>query len=142
MPKISQVTAVAALMVSLATSGTLAAQSPNACVSATSPDAQSYRDGYASMVSRTDAPSVTQRANLSLPTLQPSQVLIVTDTTTCRAASNAFDSATGISASAEAPIVLQLGTQWIVIKRLKYRGPRMNILFNQTFATAQEKIWF
>jgi len=134
--------AVLSLLVSLAAPSPVEAQTSSACVSATDTYAKVYRDGYAGMVSRTDAGSVTQRTKLSLPTLQPSQVLIVTDTTTCRTASNAFDSATGISAAAEAPIVLQLGTQWIVIKRLKYRGGRVNILFDQNFSTAQKKIWF
>ena len=142
MTKCSRISAVACFVVSMLASATLAAQSSNACVSATSPDAQSYRAGYGGMVSRTDAESVAQRSNLSLPTLVPSQVLIVSDTTTCRTASNAFDSATGIPAADEAPIVLQMGTQWIVIKRLKYRGARVNILFNQNFSTAQKRIWF
>jgi hypothetical protein len=120
----------------------LSAQGVPYCVSDTVHTAQSYRAGYASMVSRTDSQSVAQRTNLGLPTLQPTQVTIVSDTLTCRTASTAFDNAVGVSASTESPIVLQLGTQWIVIKQLKYRGVRPNVLFNQAFTIAQMKIWF
>jgi hypothetical protein len=94
------------------------------------------------MVSRMDSMSVAQRVNLGLPTLQPAQVTIVTDAATCQTASAAFDSAVGVAASNEAPIVLQLGTQWIVIKKLKYRGVRPNVLFNHDFSVAQKTIAF
>jgi hypothetical protein len=94
------------------------------------------------MVSRTDSESVAQRVNLGLPTLQPTQVTIVTDAATCQTASAAFDNAVRVSASNEPPIVLQLGTQWIVIKKLKYRGVRPNVLFNHDFSVAQKTIAF
>src|SRR5712671_4450358 len=45
--------------------------------------ARVYRNGYASMVSRTDEQSVTQRVALKIPTLLSNQVVIVTDASVC-----------------------------------------------------------
>jgi hypothetical protein len=130
------------LVLSVTCPPVLSAQSASGCVSDTVHVAQIYRSGYASMVSRTDSESVAQRVNLGLPTLQPTQVTIVTDAATCQTASAAFDNAVRVSASNEPPIVLQLGTQWIVIKKLKYRGVRPNVLFNHDFSVAQKTIAF
>jgi hypothetical protein len=111
------------------------------CVSPTDADAAMYRAGYSGMVSGTDAGLVAQRANFGLPTLSASQVIIVTDTTTCRIASAAYDRELGVSAPSEAPIVLQLGSQYVVVKTLHFVRERINILFNQDFTTAQKRIW-
>ncbi len=104
--------------------------------------ARIYRDGYASMVSRTDEQSVAQRAALKVPTLLPSQVIIVTDRSVCSTASTAFDKALGVSADNEAPIVLQLGTHWAVVKHLAFQHFRPNVIFDSTFTTAVARIWF
>jgi hypothetical protein len=132
---------LAVCLILMARPGLLAAQSA-ACVSDTTEDAKIYRDGYRSMVSRTDSMSVAQRTALALPTLSPSAVTIVTDSATCATASAAYDNAVGVAASTEAPIVLKLGTQWVVIKQLDFPGVSPNVVFNQTFAVAQSKIWF
>jgi hypothetical protein len=94
------------------------------------------------MVSRTDPASATQRTNLGLPTLAATQVVIVADTATCRIASAAYDAAMGVSAPDEAPLVLQLGNRYVVVKRLKFERGRMNVLFDQSFSTVLKKIWF
>lgn len=115
---------------------------PRGCVSDTSSDARIYRDGYASMVSRTDSQSIAQRTAFHLPTLRPGQVTIVTDAATCHLASVAYDKALGVSASSEAPIVLRIGTQWLVIKKLNFPGVSPNLLFGQNFTKQQAGIWF
>ena len=104
--------------------------------------ARIYRDGYASMVSRTDDQSVAQRAALKVPTLLPSQVIIVTDHSVCSIASTAFDKTLGVSAANEAPIVLQLGTHWAVVKQLAFQHFRPNVILDSTFTTTVATIWF
>jgi hypothetical protein len=104
--------------------------------------ARVYRDGYASMVSRTDEQSVAQRAALKVPTLLRSQVIIVTDHSVCSTASTAFDKTLAVSAANEAPIVLQLGTHWAVVKNLAFRHYHPNVIFDSTFTTAVARIWF
>ncbi len=104
--------------------------------------ARIYRDGYGSMVSRTDEQSVAQRAALKLPTLLPNEVVLVTDRSVCSTASAAFDKELGVSASSEAPIVLKLGTQWAVVKHLGFRHVRPNVIFDSTFTTAVARIWY
>jgi hypothetical protein len=104
--------------------------------------ARIYRDGYGSMVSRTDEQSVAQRIALKIPTLLSNQVVIVTDRSVCSTASAAFDNELGISASSEAPVVLRLGTQWAVVKHLGFRHFRPNVIFDSTFRTAVARIWY
>lgn len=111
------------------------------CVSPTDTRAGLYRAAYGGMVSGTDPGYVAQRANLGLPTLSASQVIVVTDTTTCRIASAAYDHELDVSAPSEAPLVLQLGTQYVVVKRLDSDGGRISVLFNQDFTIAQKRIW-
>jgi hypothetical protein len=94
------------------------------------------------MVSRTDEQSVAQRTALKLPTLLPGQVTIVTDHSVCGIASSAFDKTLGVSAANEAPIVLQLGTHWAVVKQLAFQHYRPNVLFDSTFTTTIARIWF
>jgi CRP-like cAMP-binding protein len=94
------------------------------------------------MVSRTDPGSATQRTNFGLPNIAASQVTIVSDTTTCRIASQAYDLELGASAASEPPIVLQLADKYLVVKRLAYRRGRISILFNQNFTTVIKRIWF
>jgi hypothetical protein len=103
---------------------------------------RAYRDGYASMVSRSDEQSIAQRAALKLPTLLPGQVIIVSDHSVCSTASTAFDKTLGVSAANEAPIVLQLGTHWAVVKNLAFRHYHPNVIFDSTFTTAVARIWF
>jgi hypothetical protein len=112
------------------------------CVSDTTEDAKQYRYGYGGMVSRTDSQSVAGRTIFGLPTLQASAVTIVTDSATCAIASAAYDTALGVSAASEAPIVLKLGNQWIVIKKLDFPGVSPNVLFNLDFSVAQKTIAF
>jgi hypothetical protein len=131
---------VLAFAVAMATQ--LEAQGSVGCVSATNPYAAVYRDGYGGMVSRTDPASVTTRNGLGLPNLANAQVTIVSDTATCRKASAAYDSVFSLPAPTEAPLVLQLGAQYIVVKGLGNHGDRANVLFNQYFTVAQKKIWY
>jgi hypothetical protein len=132
---------VAVLVLALTRPAVLVAQSES-CVSDTTEDAKQYRYGYGGMVSRTDSQSVAGRAILGLPTLQASAVTIVTDSTLCATASAAYDTALGVSAASEAPIVLKLGNQWIVIKKLDFPGVSPNVLFNRDFTVAQQTIAF
>lgn len=113
-----------------------------ACVPSTREDAKDYRDGYGSMVSRTDSMSVAQRKAFHLQTLEKSAVTIVTDSATCVIASAAYDKTLGVSAANEAPIVLKLGTQWAVIKKLDYPGVSPNLVFNHDFSIVEARIWF
>jgi hypothetical protein len=94
------------------------------------------------MVSRTDEQSVAQRVALKIPTLLPSQVVIVTDHSVCSLASIAFDKTLGVSAANEAAIVLQLGTHWAVVKHLAFQHNHPNVIFDSTFTTAVARIWF
>jgi hypothetical protein len=126
----------------LGSPGALSGQGNLGCVSVADPYAHVYRDGYGGMVSLTDSASATQRANLRLPNIPDAQVTIVSDTTTCRIASAAYDAAVGVSAASEAPLVLQLGSQYVVVKRLKFPRGRVNVLFDQAFTTPQKQIWF
>jgi hypothetical protein len=119
----------------------LAAQGNFGCASATDRLVSIYRDSYGRMVSRTDPASVAQRARLGLPTLADNQVLIVSDTTKCRIASAAYDSVFHFPAPTERPLVLQLNTQYVVVKGLADHGGKANVLFNQDFTVVQTKIW-
>ena len=130
---------VAASVLALTRPTVLIAQS-GSCVSDTTERAKIYRDGYGGMVSRTDSQSVAGRTILGLPTLQANAVTIVTDSTICATASAAYDAALGVSAASEAPIVLKLGNQWIVIKQLDFPGVSPNVLFNLDFTVAQATI--
>jgi len=132
---------VAVLVMALMRPAVLVAQS-GSCVSDTTEDAKLYRDGYGGMVSRTDSQSVAGRTILGLPMLPASAVTIVTDSTTCATASAAYDTTLGVSAASEAPIVLKLGNQWIVIKKLDFPGVSPNVLFNLDFTVAQATIAF
>ena len=104
--------------------------------------ARIYRDGYASMVSRSDPQSVAQRVAFRIPTLLPNQVVVVSDSPVCKTASTAFDKALGVSAPNEAPIVLRLGNYWAVVKRLEFQHYRPNVIFDSTFTTTLSRIWF
>lgn len=113
------------------------------CVTSTNHYAPIYRDGYGSMVSRTDQASAKNRSYLGLPNIANTQVTIASDTTICRMASAAYDSVVSFPAPSEAPLVLKIGTtQYVVVKGLDNPGGRINVLFNQTFTVAQKKIWY
>jgi hypothetical protein len=121
----------------------LPAQANVGCASSpTNPHAAAYRDGYGAMVSRTDPASVADRARLGLPTLANNQVVIVSDTTICRIASAAYDSVFSAPAPSEAPLVLKLNTQYVVVKGFGNPHGRQNVLFNQAFTIAQKTIWY
>ena len=132
---------IAGLVLALLQPGILIAQAAS-CVSDTTQRAKDYRDGYGGMVSRTDSMSVSGRTILGLPTLAANAVTIVTDSTTCARASAAYDNALGVSAASEAPVVLKLGNQWIVVKQLDFPGVSPNVLFNLDFSIAQKTIAF
>jgi hypothetical protein len=133
--------AVAALVLALMRPAVLVGQS-GSCVSDTTERAKQYRNGYGGMVSRTDSQSVAQRTAFGLQTLPASAVTLVTDSATCATASAAYDTALDLSAVSEAPIVLKLGNQWIVIKKLDFPGVSPNVLFNLDFTVAQKTIAF
>lgn len=137
-PQLIRLFSVLAL-VSLSTG--LAAQGNVGCASPTNRLVPIYRDSYGSMVSRTDPASVAQRARLGLPTLADNQVLVVSDATKCRIASAAYDSVFHFPAPTDPPLVLQLNTQYVVVKGLDNHGGKANVLFNQDFTAAQTKIW-
>ena len=119
------------------------AQGNVGCVATTNHSAVMYRGGYGSMVSRTDQGSVKDRASLGLPSIPDAQVTISSDTTVCRIASAAYDSAVRFPAPNEAPLVLKIGTtQYVVIKGIESHGGSFNVVFNQAFTVAQKTIWF
>lgn len=138
-----QLDRIALLVVFLAMPTAMRAQGNVGCVSATNPGAPIYRDGYGGMVSRTDQASATNRAVLGLPNIPNAQVTIVSDTTTCRIASVAYDSVFSVPTPNEPPLVLRLGTQYVVIKGIDIpQHGRANVLFNQDFTIAQKTIWY
>jgi hypothetical protein len=123
------------------------AQTNVGCLSATNDMGTRYRDGYGAKASLTDQASVTNRSNLGLANVPNEQVTIVSDTTTCRIASTAYDSAVGSYALTEPPLVLKIGTtQYVVVKGFTTQGvttgARMNVLFNQDFTVAKTRIWY
>lgn len=120
------------------------AQGNVGCVATTNHSAVMYRDGYGAIVSRTDQGSVSERGFLGLPTIPDAQVTISSDTTVCRIASAAYDSAVRFPAPNEAPLVLKIGTtQYVVIKGIDSRGGSFNVVFDQAFTVPQQKtIWF
>jgi hypothetical protein len=131
------------LVLSFAGAAMAGAQASGACVDSASSDARSYKHGYSLMVSRTDTASARQRTNLGLPTLSADQVQLVADTTVCRLASAAFDSAAAVSHPTTPVIVLALGTtRRIVIKDIGFHGPWLNLLFDQTFTSMLTKIGY
>ena len=126
---------VGSLVTLALTSGSLHAQVSSPCADSSAKLIQTYRDAYASMVSRTDSETVAFRSSSGLPTLAASQVRIIGDTAVCRAASIAYDSRL-LNPSPSLPvIVLELGTKRIVIKESGHPGNRLNMLFSQDFTT-------
>jgi hypothetical protein len=124
-------------------SGTANAQSVNPCVDSTDQRIRNYRDGYNILASDADTAIARRRSDLMLPTLSANQVLIVADTTACRAASIAYDAELGRSKPDVPAMVLQLATKRIVIKD-DGTNPDIpvNILFNQDFTQVINKIWY
>ena len=123
------------------------AQTNVGCLSGANERGRIYRDGYGAKVSLTDDASARNRSTLGLPNIPNEQVTIVTDTTTCRIASAAYDSAVGSYALAEPPLVLKIGTTgYIVVKGFEAHGGRqhfrMNVFFNQDFAVVKARIWY
>ena len=120
---------------------TSSAQGTGACYDPGSGRAINYKYAYGLMVSRTDTASARKRTALALPTLSPSQVQLVSDTTVCRKASAAFDSVVNVSYPTRPVIVLALGsTRRVVIKDLNFKGPRINLLFDQNFVTLVSRL--
>ena len=133
---------VLALFVTSDSKAAVAVQGPGLCVSATDPDLLMYRDGYAEMVSNPDTAAARQRTNFGIPTLDSTQVLIVADSAACQAASLAYDNALGESNPTTPVMVFQLATKRLVIKDIGWKGPALNILFNQDFTQALSRIWY
>jgi hypothetical protein len=123
------------------------AQTNVGCLSAANERGRIYRDGYGAKVSLTDEASARNRSTLGLPNIPNEQVTIVSDTTTCRIASMAYDSAVGSYALSEPPLVLKIGTEgYVVVKGFETQGGgqhfRMNVLFKQDLTVAKTRIWY
>lgn len=109
------------------------AQTNGACMDSTSSASQFYRNSYEGVASRTDAASVAFRTSSGIPTLSPSQVRLVADTTVCRAASIAYDAQLQVPHPSEPVIVIELGTKRLVTKNFGTGGRWLNMLFNEDF---------
>jgi hypothetical protein len=120
----------------------LAAQTVGACADSSGSRAKSYRDNYALSVSSTDTAMISFRSRTALPTLASTQVMLISDTTVCRAASRAFDSQMLIKHPEKPVIVLQLGTKRMVIKDVGMTDGWLNMLFDSTFTTVFSRILF
>ena len=120
----------------------LVAQTASACADTSGIEAKSYRATYGMNVSSTDTSMVGFRARTGLPTLASNQVILVSDTTVCRAASTAFDAQLLVKHPANPVVVLQLGTKRMVIKDVGMPGGWLNMLFDSTFATLYSRILF
>lgn len=118
------------------------AQGISACFDSTSSRAKNYRYAYSQMVSDPDTAAARQRTNLGLPLLTASQVRIVGDTTLCRRASVAYDSAAALLFPDRPVILLELGpTRRIVIKDIG--APLwLNLLFDATLTLLFENIGY
>lgn len=134
--------AAAIILALILGSSSARAQSIGACADSTGEQPPFYRDAYKSMVSRTDSETVAFRTRSGLPTLTPGQVRIVGDTAACRAASLAYDAALAVPYPSRPVILLEVGNRRIVVKDTGRRGPWLNMLFSQDFATLLYKISF
>jgi len=122
------------VMVSALPTSKASAQGLGLCTDSTNQQGWFYKHKYAAYVSSALPKIVADRNATGLPTLSYSQVQLVTDTATCRAASNAFDAQLTTKRPTVPVIVLALGTKRVVIKDTGSHGPWMNMLFNQDFS--------
>ena len=113
----------------------LEAQAGSPCVDPSSQRALDLKHLVGVMVSQSDTVAANERARFSLPLLAASQVTMVTDTTVCRAASNAYDGVASMEPVDKPVVVLALGTQRLVIKDYRFGEWLLAILFNSNFTT-------
>lgn len=119
------------------------AQIGGPCVDTASIAAQDYRNAYRAFASGSSAHQVQARTLSGIPTVLPSQVKLVADTTVCRAASIALDARIQDPRPTTPVIVLEIGTtRRMVIKDTGMPGRRENMLFDQIFSTLFEVIAF
>lgn len=119
------------------------AQVGGPCVDTTSTSARTYRDSYIEIASGARGELVQARTQAGIPTVLPSQVKLVADTTVCRAASTAFDARIQIPQPATPVIVLEIGpTRRLVVKDTGMRSIGHNMLFDHTFSTLIKTIAF
>lgn len=128
-------TALVSLIALLASSPRLHAQSNGPCMDSTSSMSRFYKSSYEGLVTRADANGSAWRTSEGIPTLSPSQVKLVADTTICRLASAAFDARVDGANSSTPVVVIELGTKRVVIKDLGRGGRLLNLLFNSDFTT-------
>ena len=117
------------------------AQGNGPCMDSTSSASRNYRSNYQALVSLTDPASVARRNRTGIPTLTPSQVRLVADTTVCRAASTAYDARLQIPHPSEPVLVLELGTKRLVVKDLGNGARGLNMMFNIDFTTVLNRFW-
>jgi hypothetical protein len=120
-----------------------ARQGTSLCVPSTDKLAIDYRRGWAAVVSAPDTASARQRASLGLSLMSAGQVAIVTDSASCRIASEAYDTELGDSYPVVPVIVLQLGsTRNVVIKNSDWESRWMNMIFNSDFSSVLHRGWY
>jgi hypothetical protein len=119
---------------------TASAQGNGPCVDTASWSSRNYKSNYEAIASLTDPAIVAFRTENGIPTLIPSQVRLVADTTVCRAASTAFDTHVQTPHPLEPVIVLELGTKRLVVKDLGH-GAKPSMLFNVDFTTLLNSFW-
>jgi hypothetical protein len=117
------------------------AQANGPCKDSTSSASRNYKGNYEALVSLTDPASVERRNRTGIPTLTPSQVRLVADTTICRAASVAYDAQLLTQRPSEPVIVLELGTKRLVVKDLGNGARGLNMMFNTGFTALLNMFW-
>lgn len=119
----------------------VSAQGNGPCMDSTSSASRNYKSNYEALASLTDPASVARRIRTGIPTLTPSQVLLVADTTVCRAASAAYDAQLQTPHPSEPVIVLELGTKRLVVKDLGNGARGLSMMFNIGFTTLLNMFW-
>lgn len=117
------------------------AQENGPCMDSTSAASRNYKSNYEALVSMTDPASVARRNRTGIPTLAPSQVRLIADTTSCRAASVAYDAQLQTPHPSEPVIVLELGMTRLVVKDLGNGSRALNMLFNVGFTALVNMFW-
>jgi hypothetical protein len=118
-----------------------AAQAGGPCVDSASVASRGLKSVYEALVSLSDPESVALRNQTGIPTLTPSQVKLVADTTVCRAASIAYDARLQAKRPAEPVIVIELGTKHVVMKQAENGGRSLDMLFSAGFTTVLNMFW-
>lgn len=135
--RLARVVAIVGVMLAHSAS----AQTTGACNDSSTAIAKGYRDYYGAFVSVTDTQVVRVRNQLGLPTLSNSQVRIVSDTTVCRVASQAYDATLEVPYPNARVVVLEVGTKRLVVKDIGFKEFMLNLLFDQGFTTLLQRIW-